>query len=481
MSTTSSRAALPRLFPATTLAIAVALVLGGCAGQRTAFEPVQTHTPATWSQRTDAPALSADQWWRQFGDPALNALIERAVRSNNNLAVAAIKVRRAQLDAGLAADARMPALSAQANTSSNRALDGNRASYRSSTGNVTLSYEADLWGRLGANYDVKRWEALATEQDRQSAALSLVGTTANLYWQGAYLNGRIATANDSIAYASKTLELVRTQYGAGAVSTLEVLEAQQNLLNQQSTLTQLVQQQVENANALAILFDSPPGATTALPARLPQQPLPDLAAGLPANLLGRRPDLRAAEMRLRESLASVDATRTNYYPKLVLTGALGTTSTELMQLMQNPIASLGAQLSLPLLQWNQMQLSVKISQADYESAVTNFRQTLYAAFADVENALSARRQYAAQEALLQRNLEAARGAERLYELRYRSGSATLRVWLDAQESRRNAENSLAEARLNRLKNQMTLYQALGGNPQPASGQDLAGAAATPGS
>ncbi|MCA1322603.1 efflux transporter outer membrane subunit [Herbaspirillum sp. alder98] len=473
MSTTSFRAALPRRFPSTTLALAIALMLGGCASQRTSFEPVQTKTPAAWNQRTAGAEVTSDQWWKQFGDPELNGLIERALRTNNNLAVAAIKVRRAQLDAGLADDARIPALSATGATTGNRRLDGARNSYRTSTGNVTLSYEADLWGRLGANYDVKRWEALATEQDRQSTALTLVGTTANLYWTGAYLNGRIALANESIAYAQKTLELIRTQYRAGSVSTLEILEAEQNLTTQQSTLTQLIQQQVENDNALAILFDSPPGATTALPARLPQQALPDLAAGLPADLLGRRPDLRAAEMRLRESLATVDATRTSYYPKLTLTGALGTSSDALVRLMQNPVATLGAQLTLPFLQWNQMQLNVKISQADYESAVTTFRQTLYAAFGDVENALSARRQYAAQEALLQQNLAAAQGAERLYELRYRSGSATLRVWLDAQEKRRTAENSLAEARLNRLKNQMTLYQALGGDAQVTPDAGLA--------
>ena len=473
MATTSSVAALPRHFPATTLVLSMALMLGGCASQRTSFEPVPTKTPAAWSQRSDAPEVSADQWWKQFGDPELDALIARALRTNNNLAVAAIKVRRAQLDAGLAADARTPVLSANASTSGNRRLDGSGSSYRSSNGSVALAYEADLWGRLGANYDVKRWEALATEQDRQSAALTLIGTTANLYWQGAYLNGLIARANESIAYAQKTLDLVRTQYNAGAVSTLEILEAEQNLSNQQSNLTQLLQQQVENANALAILFDSPPGERTALPAGLPQQALPDLAAGLPADLLGRRPDLRAAELRLRESLATVDATRTSYYPKLVLTGSLGSSSDALARLVQNPIATLGAQLSLPFLQWNQMQLNVKISRADYESAVTTFRQTLYAAFSDVENALSARRQYAAQETLLQRNLAAAQGAERLYALRYRSGSATLRVWLDAQESRRKAENALSEARLNRLKNQMTLYQALGGDAQAGPGNGVA--------
>jgi len=115
-----------------------------------------------------------------------------------------------------------------------------------------------------------------------------------------------------------------------------------------------------------------------------------------------------------------------------------------------------------------MQLSIKVSQADYELAVVTFRSTLYTALSDVENALSARRQYAAQTLLLERNLQAAQAAERLYELRYRSGYVALKSWLDAQEKRRTAEITLAQNRLDALKNQVTLYQALGGDMRAAA-------------
>lgn len=447
------------------LALALALtLLGGCSALvRTPYTPPVTQAPAAWLQGGTQAEVNARRWWQAFGDDTLSGLIDEALRKNNDLAAATIKVRRAQLQAGLASDAFVPTLGATLGSSASKQLDGTRQTTRSSQNTVTLSYEVDLWGRLGANYDVNRWEALATAQDRDSTALSLIGTTANLYWTGAYLNQRIRTSLESIAYAQKTLELVRTQYQAGAVSSLEVLEAQQNLITQQSSHTELLQQQVENDNALAILFDSPPGKSIALPALLPQQALPPLAAGLPAELLARRPDLRAAELRLRESLASVDLARTNYYPQLTLTGTLGTSSDALLRLLQNPVGSLAGQLTLPFLQHTEMKLKVGIAQADYDKAVVDFRQSLYAALGDVENALSARRQYATQQALLQRNLEAAQAAERLYELRYRAGSVTLQSWLDQQDKRRSAEVSLAQVRLNQLKNQMTLYQALGGD------------------
>jgi outer membrane protein TolC len=131
--------------------------------------------------------------------------------------------------------------------------------------------------------------------------------------------------------------------------------------------------------------------------------------------------------------------------------------------LQNPYAALGAGLTLPFLQWNTMKLNVEISKTDYEEAVVNFRQTLYSALSDVENALSARTNYAEESKQLEDSLKSAQKAEEMAEVRYRYGSTALQSWLDAQESRRNAERSLAVIRLSRLKNSMTLYQAIGGS------------------
>jgi outer membrane protein TolC len=123
--------------------------------------------------------------------------------------------------------------------------------------------------------------------------------------------------------------------------------------------------------------------------RLPEGALPAIKAGLPASLLGRRPDLRAAELRLREYLANVDASRASFYPTFTLTGSLGSSSISLEQVLKNPIATLGAGLTLPFLQWNTARLTVAVSQTSYEEAVVNFRQTLYTALSEVENSLAA--------------------------------------------------------------------------------------------
>ncbi|KCB22283.1 efflux transporter outer membrane subunit [Bordetella hinzii] len=441
--------------------VLASLLLAGCI--HTPYQRPAVQTPARWQHAPVAAPVPGGPWWRNFQDPVLDTLVESALARNNDLAVAALQVRRAQLQAGLAQSDLYPTLSGLGNVNRSRALDSGRASARTTNVELSASWELDLWGRLARARDAAQWQALATEEDRQAAALSLIGTTAGLYWQTAFLNQRLASSRESIAYARRTLELVQAQYAAGGASGLEVAEARQNLASQQAAHTDLLQQRVETINGLAILFDGPPDRIAADPQRLPQGPLPGVDAGLPAELLGRRPDLRAAEARLRAAVATTDATRASYYPPLTLTGSLGSASDSLGNLLANPVAALGAGLALPFLNWNQMRLNIRISETDYAILVAQFRQTLYQAMSDVENALSARGQLADRARLLQASLDAAREAERLYEVRYRAGAVALRFWLDAQEKRRAAEVAADENRLQRLRNQVQVYQALGGD------------------
>ncbi len=461
------------------LAAVLASLLGGCGTLlQTPYATPLTTVPAHWQYTTHdggadatAPAtVAGDRWWTQFNDAALDALIDEVIARNNDLAIAGLKVRRAWLEAGITADAERPALAASANSSRTQRDGGTRE--QAHTSSFKVSYEVDLWGRLASATDAAQWEARATEQDRDNTAWTLVATTARLYWKLAYANQRLELARQNVDYAQRTLGIARARHAAGAVSGLDVIEAEQTLSSLQATQSSIEQSRVETRNALAILLDSPPETAQAKlpdPPRLDSAPLPAIAAGLPAELLGRRPDLKAAELRLRATLAAGDATRASYYPTLSLTGALGSSSTALSSLLSNPVSTLGAGITLPFLQWNAMQLSGKVASADYEIAAISFRQTLYAAMADVDNALSARDQTARQAALLERALELSRDAERRYEVQYRAGAVALKSWLDAQKTRRDAELALAENRYARLDNRITLYQALGGTVPAGDG------------
>lgn len=459
------------------LCVATVLATGGCASlTRSHYTPPELAVGTTWNANASgAERPASGHWWDQFGDTQLSALVGQVLESNSDLAAAGIRLRQARLASDLAATQLLPTFDGNASTGANRSLDGGAngggASWnKSSSVSLGASWELDLFGRLDAQRDAARWETQATQQDLAATRLALVGTTAKAWWQLSYANERIALARQTLAYTRKALDLVQIQFRAGAVSRLELRDAQQSVAAQDAALTQLEQARVEARNALGALlgqqgYDGPERAA------LPDTTLPAVDAGIPAGLLGRRPDLAAGELRLRKALASKDATIASFYPQITLTGALGTASNSLLSFVTNPAASLGAALSLPFLNPERVRLNSGIARANYDLAVAEFRQNFYDALRDTANALSARTQYIAQGEALARSYAAARDAETLYERRYRAGAIPLRDWLDAVERRRNAESSLAENRLAQLNAQVALYQALGGDtavPQPGA-------------
>lgn len=466
----SSKTALP--FSKTLLAAGLsAVLLSGCASlTQSTFNRPDVSLPDQWQYAEQAAGEIDAQFWRLFNDEGLNQAIDQAVARNNDLALAALRVQQAQLRADLTGNSRWPIASGSFSNNGSRNLGRSDSFDNNYSANLGLRFELDLWGKLKHQQDADRWEAEATEYDRQAAYLSLIGTTSNLYWQIAYLEERMRLSNESIAYAQKTLELVNAQYSVGSVSRLEVISAEQRLASQQAEQTQIKQQLVEAKNAFSVLFNQAPqnAAPVVLPTKLPSADLPGIPAGIPANVLANRPDMRAAEARLRSVLADKDAVTASYYPDISLTAGLGFASAALGQLLHDPSGMLGLSSSLNFLDVRGMRLNKAIAKNQYEQTVINYRQSLYDSLAEVEDNLAARKHYVEQEQALKQSLAAAQEAERLYELRYKNGSSSLKDWLDTQESRRSAEQAVIANHYNRLLNEMNIYLALGGATKPAT-------------
>lgn len=444
------------------IAISIALLSGCGALMRSDFEPPALQVPEQWQHTQVNGQVSLDPWWQKFNQPELNQLISQVLSSNNDLTLATLTLQKARLQAGLARDDLYPQLSSNSTASVNKPLDGGSSS-RAFQANLSVSYEVDLWGKVSANIDQAQWTALVSLEDRESTAQSLVATTASLYWQIGYLHQRIELSNKSIEHSRQTLALTQRQYASGAVTELNMLESQRSLAGQEASHSQLLQQLVEAENALAILLNRAPGQVAVEIKQLPDSAVPEVGVGIPADLVGRRPDVKAALYQLRSALASKDATYASYFPSLSLTGSVGESTSELKELLRNPVGSLGAGLVLPFLQWNQMQINNDIADIDYQSAIVSYRKTLYSAFEDVDNAISAKQQYAYQGEKLEQQFSAAAQAEAIYESQYRHGAIGIQNWIDAQENRRSAEAALLENRYNQLTAQATLYQALGGS------------------
>jgi outer membrane protein TolC len=267
-------------------ALVLALLASGCATSlHTPYAAPSASVPAQWQYGATSASGTATAtragtavhvaplapWWSGFNDPVLNQLVDQALLRNNDLAAAAIRVRRAQLQVGLAENQFGPTFSGNVSSGASRALNGGGTA-RSSGISLGASYAVDLWNRLGSQRDVAQWEALATVQDREATALSLVATTAQLYWQIGYLNQRLAANLQSIAVAQKTLELVQVQYRTGAVSGLELAEAQQNLSSQQASQTTLQQQRVKPCRPACLTPPCRPWPPACPPACWPAAP-----------------------------------------------------------------------------------------------------------------------------------------------------------------------------------------------------------------
>ncbi|MGL4896713.1 MAG: efflux transporter outer membrane subunit [Shewanella sp.] len=447
---------------ASVIAVSIALLSGCGALMRSDFEPPALQVPEQWQHAAVDSQVSLDPWWQKFNQPELNQLISQVLSSNHDLTIATLTLQKARLQAGLARDDLYPQLSSNNAASVNKPLEEGSSS-KAYKANLSVSYEVDLWGKVSANIDQAQWTALASLEDRESTAQSLVATTASLYWQIGYLHQRIALSNKSIEHSRQTLALTQRQYVSGAVTELNVLESQRSLAGQEAAHSQLEQQLVEAKNALAILLNRAPGQVAVEISQLPAVEVPEIGVGVPSELVGRRPDVKAALYQLRSALASKDATYASYFPSLSLTGSVGESTSELKELLRNPVGSLGAGLVLPFLQWNQMQINNDIADIDFQTAIVNYRKALYSAFKDVDNAISAKQQFAYQGERLAQQFSAAAQAEAIYESQYRHGAIGIQNWIDAQENRRSAEAALLENRYNQLISQATLYQALGGS------------------
>src|SRR5690606_21641757 len=331
--------------------LASALLLGsslvGCAAVvKTPYEQPALNMPGSFqnnkvlSQQIHADIL-ADQWWTLFKDPQLNNLVNEVLAQNTDLAVAGISLQQARIQARQA-QSQQGVRIGDAGLTTRRSFDLEDGDSSSGFGinYPGLSYELDLFGKLANQTEAARWEALASEEDLQATAQSLIGTTAQLYWQLAYLNERYSVVQQNLARAQKSYDLVRVQYRAGAVSGLDLTQAEQAIQSQQATLSQIAQQRVETRTGWAVLLHMPVQQLAIQePSRLPNIQLPSIQADLPASLLSRRPDLRATELRLRKALANKDANKASYYPSISLTGNLTTgigSSTSLSNALKNP-------------------------------------------------------------------------------------------------------------------------------------------------
>lgn len=472
------------------------LALSAC----TALAPVAEIPPLpvadAWPSATDADADADTEagaraaaelpWQAYFTDARLQRLIALALENNRDLRVAALRVDEARAVFGIERASRFPELGVGASAArarvpgdlnpSGQALSASE--YRAEA--LLSTWELDLWGRLRRLEEAALQSWLATDAARQAVRLALITTVADAWLGVRELDERVAIARQSVSSHQHSYRIFQRRFEVGATSKLDLTQVQTLLSQAQALLTRLEQARAAQLHALAVLLgtavDEPTlaaaleaDAAAATPAASAASPFAQLQAGLPSEVLTRRPDIIAAEHRLRARAANIGAARAAFLPRIALTASLGSASAELDGLFASGSRAwtFVPVVSLPILDGGRRRAALAASEVRRDIAVAEYEQALQTAFREVADALSARKWLGEQLRAAQVLHEAQRERARLAQLRYEHGSTAYLEVLDAQRDLLEAAQQLAQTRRALHASEVALYAALGGGTQAA--------------
>jgi NodT family efflux transporter outer membrane factor (OMF) lipoprotein len=449
--------------------------LVGCATTSMPRAP-DVSVPAGWRHTaTVETGWPSPDWWNSFGSTELVQLIAAAEKNNLDLAVAGHRISQARASLRVSEAALFPTLSASGSTGRSGA-SGSGASNSVQLG-LNASYELDVWGRNRASGDAAAAALASSGYARETARITVVADTASAYFQILSLSDRLVTASRQLENAREFMRLLDVQYNAGAISQLEV-ERQRNLIaSLEAGIPPIKQNREQTLDALAVLLGVPPQQLRVAAESLSDMTLPSLAPGLPSALLTRRPDIRRAESELVAASANLEAARAAMLPSIDLSLRSGLQAAALGGL-SGPGAlvwSLAAGITAPIFDGGRLEGQRDIADARRNELIEQYRQAILISLRDVEDALSALNNLAAQQQAQERALTHAREAYRIAELRWRAGAQDFISVLDAQRSLISAEAAVEPIRAARFNATIALFKALGGDWDGVAIKDAEGA------
>ncbi|WP_143480636.1 efflux transporter outer membrane subunit [Pseudomonas fluorescens] len=454
--------------------LGMAWMLGGCS-LIPEYQRPAAPTPAQYPQGgvyrlAQAGNLAQNPDWQQlFHDPALQQLIDDALVNNRDLRVAALNVQAFQAQYRIQRADLFPAISATGTGKRQKlpgSVTGTGKSAITSSYSATLglsAYELDLFGRVRSLSEQALLTYLGSEQARRSAQLSLVANVANAYLTWRADQELLALAEQTLVANDHSWQLTRRSKSAGKASALDVVQARTAVESTRASVARYERQVAQDLNNLTLLVGGP------VDEHLPARPLADdlvarVPAGLPSDLLQRRPDILQAEYQLQAANANIGAARAAFFPSVTLTANAGSTSKELSGLFKGGSGSwtFQPQINLPIFNAGSLRASLDYAKLQKDITVAQYEKSIQAAFQEVADGLAARQTFNDQLAAQRDFVEANQTYYNLAQHRYRSGVDSNLTFLDAQRSLFSAQQALIVDRLAQLVAEVNLYTALGG-------------------
>jgi outer membrane protein, multidrug efflux system len=451
------------------------VLLAGCAVgpnyKRPTVNLPTDYRAAIPAQTAEAASLGNEKWWDVYQDPVLAQLIHTAIQQNYDVRIAATRVLEAQAQLGITRANQFPSASVGAGVSSqqNAKVSNLFPAYQVNEGQLNLSviWNLDFWGKYRRQTEEARAQLLATKWGQQAVISSLVANVATAYFQLRALDSELEIAKRTLGSRQQSLQLTRLLETHGSASDLDVSQSEQLLYTASETIPDLERQIQQQENLLSILLgENPRSIPRGRP--LTEQPAPDnVPAGLPSELLERRPDVREAEANMMAANAQIGVAKAAFFPSISLTGTGGLESNALNSFLSAPSQTWNAGLSItqPVFEGGRLRSGLRLSRAQYQEAVLIYQQTVQNALEQVSNALIATqkdRGFREQQEML---TSAAQRTDELSEVLYKNGGASYLQVLTSETNYFSAELNLVQAQLNERLALVQLYQSLGGGWQ----------------
>jgi NodT family efflux transporter outer membrane factor (OMF) lipoprotein len=441
------------------------------------LRPADFNESKGWKMAQPNDAEPRGPWWEAFQDPQLNALEAQVNISNQNILAAEAQLRGARAAIRVARSDLFPTITAGAAVARSRSLSSGGAggpSPRTETSYqipIDLSYDLDVWGRIRRNVEANIASAEATAADLETVRLSMHAELAADYFALRGLDTQKQLLDLTVAAFERALQLTLNRYNQGIVSQVDVAQARTQLETTRAQAIDVGVQRAQFEHAIALLIGKPAAEFTIPPSPIsapPPAPLtvqpPAIPAGLPSELLERRPDIAAAERRLAAANAQIGIAQAAFFPTITLSGTVGVANFSLADLFSWPsrLWSVGASLTEIVFDAGRRKAVTEEAQASYDATVANYRQTVLTAFQGVEDNLAALRLLAEEAAQQENAVKAAEAALTLALNRYRGGVTTYLEVITAQAAALTAERDAIDILTRRMTAAVQLIQALGG-------------------
>jgi outer membrane protein, multidrug efflux system len=464
-------------YPRLLLTLAASGLVAGCMVGPNYHRPAVAVPPAyrgqTASSASQPPtaSLGNEKWWAVFRDPVLQQLIRTALKQNYDVRIAATRVLQAEAEVGITRANEFPMASAgvQVFSQNNPKVSSAFPAYEENAGEVDLSaiWNPDFWGKYRRETQVARDQLLATDWGRQAVITAVVSNVAADYFQLRELDLALEISQRTLASRQDSLSLTRVLEVHGSASMLDLRQAEELVDTAAEQIPDLERQIRQEENAISVLLGENPGPI-ARGLKLTAEPLPAaVPAGLPSELLDRRPDIREAEANLMAASADIGVAKADFFPNISLTGTAGLESYALNSLF-NTNAGLWngvASVTQPVFEAGALRSGMRLVRAQEEQMLLTYKQTIIDAFQQASDALIAWRKDREFRAQQERLTSAAADADRLSKILYQHGGASYLQVLTSETNYFAAELNLAQAELNERLALVQLYNALGGGWQ----------------